>query len=291
MNRLKDYLLLLVFLLQTFLSFGQNPAHEQWKVDRKAELLGENGWVNLVGLLWIDEEMTYLNQYSEDSLSVSKEAGKKNIGSFQFLNDSVWFTFNPKLAKKAKLSHSEKTLQFPVANYNEGGIYFDRWKWSVIKRGEKFALRLRDLDHPVLKDFKEIPVYDYDSTWRLDAFFEPKFNQTINIPNVLGQVIEWKVMGILRFKIQGQEQKLIALEDAGKLFVIFSDETNGNETYPSGRYLYVGFPDKTGNTFIDFNYAYNPPCAFTAFATCPIPPKENRLILSIYAGEKVPEEH
>ena len=98
-------------------------------------------------------------------------------------------------------------------------------------------------------------------------------------------------MGILRFEIGGQKEELITLEDAGKLFVIFSDQTNGESTYPSGRYIYVAFPDKKGKTLIDFNYAYNPPCAYTAFATCPIPPKENRLDVSIAAGEKAPEEH
>jgi uncharacterized protein (DUF1684 family) len=290
MHRLKHYLLLLVFF-QISLSFGQNSAYEQWKADRKTELLGEEGWLNLAGLLWIDQEKSHLNQYSEDSLTVSQEAGENNIGSFQFLSDSVWFVFNPTLIKEAKLSFPAKTLQYPMESYGQGGVYFDRWKWTVINRGGQFAVRVRDLKHPALAKFESIPTYDYDSIWRVGTFFEPRFNEYIAITNVLGQVIEWRVMGILKFEIQGQKQEVIALEDAGKLFVIFSDETNGNETYPSGRYLYVGFPDKTGNTVIDFNYAYNPPCAFTAFATCPIPPKENRLNFSIDAGEKVPEGH
>lgn len=113
----------------------------------------------------------------------------------------------------------------------------------------------------------------------------------MSITNVLGQVIEWRVMGLLKFEIDGEMQELITLEDEGKLFVIFSDETNDRETYPSGRYLYVAFPDNKGNTIIDFNYAYNPPCAYTAFATCPIPPRENRLDFRIEAGEKVPLGH
>jgi uncharacterized protein (DUF1684 family) len=81
------------------------------------------------------------------------------------------------------------------------------------------------------------------------------------------------------------------VDEAGKLFVIFSDETSGSETYPTGRYLYVNYPDKTGMTEIDFNFAYNPPCAFTAFATCPIPPKVNRLPLALRVGEKDPNGH
>lgn len=287
----KSAFLVLLFILKIQLAIGQNAPHEQWKVDRKAELLGEKGWVNLTGLLWIDKENASLNQVSKDSLVISTEVGKKNIGSFQIVGDSVWFHFNPKMIKKSKLQLLPKTLQFPVDNYSQGGVYFDRWKWTVIKRGDNFGMRLRDLRHPALEDFKEIPVYGYDEKWSIPAFFEPKFNQTIDIPNVLGQVIEWKIMGILKFEIDGESQEVIALEDGGKLFVIFSDETSGKETYPTGRYLHVNYPDRSGNTTIDFNYSYNPPCAFTAFATCPIPPKENRLNFSIEAGEKVPEEH
>lgn len=291
MRPFKGYLILLVLLAYSFLTFGQNSDHELWKADRKDELVGEDGWVNLAALYWIDEEKFYLNQCSGDSLIISNESGKKTIGSFLLLNDSVWFEFNPKVIKKTKLNLDPKTLQFPVEHYSQGGVYFDRWKWSVIKRGDNFAVRLRDLQHPALEDFKEIPTYGYDQNWSIPAFFQPKFNQTIAIPNVLGQVVEWKVMGILNFEIDGEKQEVIALEDGGKLFVIFSDETSGIETYPTGRYLHVDYPDRNGNTTIDFNYSYNPPCAFTAFATCPIPPKENRLNFKIEAGEKVPEDH
>lgn len=291
MKRNRYLILLSVFAFQSFLAFGQNPDFEAWKSTRNSELVAENGWVNLAGLLWIDEGKAYLNQFSKDSLTVSPEAGKENIGSFRFSNDSVWFVFNPKVAPNTKPNTSRETLQFPVENYGQGGVYFDRWKWTVINRGGQFALRLRDLEHPALAKFESIPTYDYDSTWRVGAFFEPRFNEFISITNVLGQVIEWRVMGILKFEIQGEKQQVIALEDEGKLFVIFSDQTNGTATYPSGRYLYVDFPDKNGRTRIDFNYAYNPPCAFTAFATCPIPPKENRLDFPIEVGEKEPAGH
>lgn len=288
MGNSKGYLFLLIFLSQTLLTFGQNKDHEAWKTKREQELLAEDGWINLIGLLWIDQEKAFLNQVSRDSLTVSREAGKNNIGSFQFTGDSVWFQFNPKTDKRNKLQLPAKTLQYPVENYSQGGVFFDRWKWTVINRGGQFGMRLRDLRHPKLADFEAIPYFDYDSDYSVPAFFQPKFNETIGIPNVLGQVIEWKVMGILKFELQGEKYELTALEDGGKLFVIFSDLTNENETYPIGRYLYVNFPDAKGNTRIDFNYAYNPPCAFTAFATCPIPPKVNRLEISVLAGEKMP---
>jgi len=284
-------ILLLISLMRVSAVLGQNSEFEKWKQGRNEELLAEDGWLNLAGLLWINRENAFLNQVGKDGLTISTRADKHTIGTFQISSDSVWFSFTPNAIKKNKLQTASKVLQFPVEQYGGGGVYFDRWKWTVINRGGQFGMRLRDLNHPALAAFEPIVTYEYDPKWRLDAFFEPKFNEFINITNVMGQVIEWRVMGILKFDVEGQKQELITLEDAGKFFVIFSDQTNGKLTYPSGRYMYVAFPDKKGNTTVDFNYAYNPPCAYTAFATCPIPPKENRLDFGVEAGEKSPERH
>lgn len=284
-------IVLLICLVQTSIVFGQNSEFEEWKKGRNEELLAEDGWVNLSGLLWISPENAFLNQIGKDSLAISARAGKHTVGTFQVGADSVWFHFSPKVIKKNKLQGPDRTLQFPVEQYDQGGVYFDHWKWNIINRGGQFAMRLRDLQHPALAEFEPIETYEYNPNWKLNAFFEPKFNEFIKITNVMGQVIEWRVMGILKFEVGGQKQQLITLEDAGKLFVIFSDQTNGESTYPSGRYMYVAFPNKKGNTTVDFNYAYNPPCAYTAFATCPIPPRENRLGFGIEAGEKAPGEH
>ena len=289
MNKFVFIFLLSIFSIQ--LANAQVTEFENWKKTRVAELTGEDGWINLAGLHWLDEKNAFLNQISQDSLALSNQTGKKNIGTFQFFNDSVYFFFNPKVAKKSNLQLPAKILQFPVESYTKGGGYFDHWKWTVIQRGGQYAVRVRDLTHPGLEKFEGIPVYDYDANIRVKAFFEPKFNETMQIPNVLGQLIDWKVMGILKFEIAGKTHRLTALDEAGKLFVIFSDETSGTETYPTGRYLYVNYPDKTGMTEVDFNFAYNPPCAFTAFATCPIPPKVNRLPIPLRVGEKNPKGH
>lgn len=268
---------------------AQEAEFEAWKKGRIAELTAEEGWINLAGLYWLEKPTMYLNEVNSDSLTLSDNLGKKNIGTFQVRKDSVWFFFQPKIAKKIK--SLSPFIQYPAASYSEGAVSYTHWKWNVIQRGGLVAVRLRDLTNPGLEKFEGIPVYDYDPTLKVKAFFEPKFNETMQIPNVLGQLIDWKVMGILKFEIGGQTYRLTALDEAGKLFVIFSDETSGTETYPTGRYLYVNYPDKTGMTEIDFNYAYNPPCAFTAFATCPIPPKVNRLSLALRVGEKDPKSH
>lgn len=289
MNRFTALLLILLFYIQQ--ANAQVTEFENWKLARVSELRSEDGWINLAGLLWLDEENIFLNQISDDSLVLSDRAGKKNIGSFQLGNDTVWFNFNSKLIKNSKRLLPTKSLQYPTENYALGALYYDHWKWTVIQRGGLYAIRLRDLTHPELKNFTGIPVFDYNPNFRVVAFFEPRFNETMEIPNVLGQLIEWKVMGILRFELEGKKYELTALDEAGKLFVIFSDETSGKETYPTGRYLYVNYPDRTGITEVDFNFSYNPPCAFTPFATCPIPPKVNRLPFALEAGEKAPVGH
>ncbi|MBA4299763.1 MAG: hypothetical protein C0433_06585 [Cyclobacterium sp.] len=287
----REILLLTLMTLSITVGFSQVEDHEQWKKDRYSELVAEDGWINLAGLLWIDLEHVYLNRVDKDNLILSSVRGENNVGFFDLTKDSVWFNFNPKIVRKSKLKLVKKTLQYPVKDYGNGAVYHDHWKWTVINRGGQFAMRLRDLQHPGLAKFQPIPYFDYNTAFAVEAFFVPKFNETINITNVLGQVIEWTVMGILKFQLDGQSYELTALEDSGKLFVIFSDLTNETETYPTGRYLHVNYPDKSGTTSLDFNYSYNPPCAFTAFATCPIPPKVNRLPIAIEVGEKEPEGH
>ncbi|GAA0877161.1 DUF1684 domain-containing protein [Algoriphagus jejuensis] len=283
---------LMVLLVKSTTVIAQNPDFEQWKRERNAEIVAEDGWLNLAGLLWLESGDTHLIPIGKDSLALAQKASKKELGKFQVGNDTVLFIAAKRKKVFAEGRQVAELLQYPLEK-NGQYIYLNsgRWKWSVIKRGDRYGARIRDLQHPALENFEPIPTYDYDSNWKFKAFFEPRFNEFINITNVLGQVIEWRVMGILTFEIDGKRQSLITLEDLGKLFVIFSDETNGKETYPSGRYLYVDFPDKSGNTTIDFNFAYNPPCAFTAFATCPIPPKENRLDFEIEVGERMPEGH
>ncbi|MCE2706994.1 MAG: DUF1684 domain-containing protein [Bacteroidota bacterium] len=278
-------LILITFFGSCSSSWAQNrnEEFESWKKSRIQELTGEEGWLNLVGLIPMDTSTTYLNSMDKDSLVLKSEFNESTLGKFLFANDSVWFTW-----KNREILSQDSVLVFPTAYGSAAGLYYKDWKWSVIKRGEVYFLRLRKLNHPDLENFEATPVFDYNSNYRVSAFFLPKFNQVISIPNVLGQVIPWKVMGELQFVFHGKSQRLIALEEAGKLFIIFSDQSSGQTTYPTGRYLYVNYPNAKGETILDFNFAYNPPCAYTAYATCPIPPKENRLDFLINAGEKVP---
>ena len=288
MRLIKTVLCFLFFIGLGSLSHAQIQQFETWKVERQAELTGEEGWINLVDLIWFDEQKSFLNREWETRLFLSEKEEQDNLGRFSFSGDSVWFSSSS--VTNMIPGSGQKQLVFPLA-YGTGGLKVGSLKWSVIQRAGKFALRIRDLNHPSLVDFIPTPVFEYNSKFNLPAKFEPRFNETMDIPNVLGQLITWKVMGYLHLTWEGRAYRLLALDELGKLFVIFADETSAQETYPTGRYLYVAYPDKTGVTQVDFNFAYNPPCAYTDFATCPIPPKENRLPFSVVAGEKMPLDH
>lgn len=291
MKFLKAILPLIFLSNSSFSSYAQvvhlgSAGFEPWKKDRFEEITTENGWLNLSGLFWLEENKTMLNE-AGNNLSLESNPNEKNLGSFIMKSDSVWFIPNPET--KSKFNLPSKVLQFPEEHYGDLALKVGQWKWSIIERGGLYGVRVRNLKHPAVEQFDGIPVYDYNPEWNFEAKFIPKFNESITITNVLGQEYDWNVMGHILFNFNGVDYELLALEEEGKLWVIFSDETNLADTYPTGRYMYVGFPDRTGKLALDFNYAYNPPCAFTSFATCPIPPKDNRLDFAIPAGEKMPK--
>ena len=289
---MKFSLLLLIWLAFVSISVAQELEFAQWKIKRQVELTGEDGWLNLVGLIWMEVDSPYLEEVNSTTLGFGKNSGSATLGKFEFGQDSVLFE-PTELAIKAMTNStpSKRMLVYPITYDTGGGVYYKHWKWSIIQRGGNYALRLRDLNHPNLQNFTPTPTFDYNPAYLFAVKLEPKFNQTLEIPNVLGQLITWKVIGVLHFEREGQKFELLVLDELGKLFVLFSDETSALETYPTGRYLYVNPPDGKGMTTLDFNYAYNPPCAYTEFATCPIPPKSNRLPFAVPAGEKMPEGH
>jgi uncharacterized protein (DUF1684 family) len=160
-------------------------------------------------------------------------------------------------------------------------------RWTIIQRGEKIGIRLRDLESPLVTQFKDIDRFPVDTAWRIQAALQPQGQTpTIAITNILGQTNQQPSPGKLVFSVGNKQYTLDALEEGDELFIIFGDETSGKTTYPSGRFLAVKKPDANGLTTIDFNRAYNPPCAFTSFATCPLPPRQNILPFAVTAGEK-----
>jgi hypothetical protein len=158
----------------------------------------------------------------------------------------------------------------------------------VIRRGDRYAVRLRDLNAPAFKDYKGLNYFPPSAAFLIEAIFVP-YSSPKNIEVEAKIVKRSKLIspGTLKFLWEGREYEFIAFDDEerGTYFLVFGDETNGMETYDGGRFL--DFKIDTGNqAVLDFNHAYNPPCAFTAFATCPLPPTQNRFLFRLEAGEK-----
>jgi uncharacterized protein (DUF1684 family) len=260
---------------------------KDWHKRRIDGLKRTDGWLTLAGLYWLKEgENSYGSDKSNDI--IFPRGTPAYIGKFileggnvkSIINDGVEVYHDSTLVKEISM---QSDMQENTTILTHGSF-----SWYVILRdGSRYGIRLKNSESQTLKDFDGIDTYPIDKKWKIEARYErydpPK---VIVIPNVTGTFAEDTSKGALVFNIENKEYRLDALGSGERFFIIFADETNGEETYGAGRFLSVDGPDSTGKTFIDFNKAYNPPCAFTKYATCPLPPKENYLKVAITAGEK-----
>ena len=258
---------------------------ETWFEKRVDELKSHDGWLNLAGLFWLKDGM---NSFGSDvDNDVVFPAGKIAPKAGYFLLNGQQVNMIPSPGSdliETVVFHPDSTKTIYVAH--------KALEWFIIRRDDKFGIRLRDLESDGVKNFKGIDRYPVEYSWKVPARFEPaKAGETIDITNVLGQTTAETLTGTYNFEIEGKEYKLAATGTGQKLFIVFGDATNGKETYPAGKFVYADRPDSTGLAFIDFNKSYNPPCAFTDFATCPLPPRQNVLSVAISAGEKNYELH
>ena len=160
--------------------------------------------------------------------------------------------------------------------------------WSVIERGGKYAIRVRDYEHPWVETFGPLPYYDIDPAWRIEATLHPYAEpREVAVNTVIEGFQQFPVApGTVTFEIAGEEYELEPTLTGDQLFFVFGDKTNRDATYGAGRYLYTDIPGEDGKFIIDFNKAYSPPCAFNAFSTCPVASPRNRLPLRVEVGEK-----
>jgi len=283
----------LFLLIATIKGNGQKNTYtesiQEWHVKRAAYLKQPDGWLNLEGLFWLQKGV---NKFGSDPTSNAHYNNSKfpaTLGYFRYEGDSVSWQNNKNYAIKinGNLYYGEKPFTVFNALGNAASMDWSHYNWVIIKREEKIGIRFRNYKAALLKTFKGLEYFKVQSKWLVKAKLEKPVQDFIMISNVLGQTTAQKTAGKLHFTIDGVEYSLDAINEGGNsLFIAFADATNGKQTYGSGRFIDVDIPDEAGNTFIDFNKAYNPPCAFTAFATCPLPPAQNRLAIAIPAGEK-----
>lgn len=294
MQPLKSYLkkgqilaFLTVISLFSFISLDDSDYEKEiktWQKQRIEGLKKEDGWLNLAGLFWLEEGKNSFGGNTENKIVFPIDKSKPFLGNLVLENNEVFVEAKPDAEIFNETQKVEKLKIFPV----EKSIILkhNSLRWFVIKRGDKFAVRLRDLESPFLQEFHGIETFSIDEKWKIKAKFVPTSGNKIAILNVTGQTSQQDSPGKLLFKIAGKEYSLDALIEEDSLFVIFGDKTNKTQTYGAGRFLLAKYPDSEGFTYLDFNKAYNPPCAFTPYATCPLPPKQNQLLVSITAGEK-----
>ena len=290
-----------ILTLLSLINFAQTDTYfaevKEWNAARIDALKQPNGWLNLEGLFWLKKGVNSFGSASANDVLYDNAAFPKHLGDFVFENGKVYWkdagTSKITIKDNAGLViTNDETLNLLTATE---GAYTSQWKdfvWIVIQREDKVGVRFRNLKAKTLLEFKGIERFPVEAKWRIKAKVIPQNQNPLMIMNVLGQNTAQKHGGQLVFDIEGKTYRLDAIDEGGiRLFVTFADATSGKTTYGSGRFIELDKPDADGYTYIDFNKAYNPPCAFTEFATCPLPPPQNRLIIAIPAGEKKYGQH
>jgi len=271
---------------------------EHWRSERIAELTSDTGWLTLVGLFWLTEGPNTFGRAPANTLVLDHPRLAPSAGTFVLTKTHVTFTANP----DSGITHGGEPVatidMISDAKESPTVVSSGPLRFFIIERAGKLGVRVRDVDSPWRRNFHGLDYFPIDPDWALEARFEPYEPQRhIPITNVLGLEEDKVSPGALVFTRKGRQFKLdtvLETPDSKDLFVMFADETSGHGTYGAGRFIDVPFATN-GKTVIDFNKAYNPPCAFNNFATCPLPPFQNRLSLKVTAGEKAyaaaPESH
>jgi uncharacterized protein len=298
MNRKIGVLLVAVFALSGIVLAADPPAavdsayqqsFDKWKADLVEDLKEE--WLPLAGLFWLKPGENSFGTDPKNAIVFPK--GPAHAGSFTLQGKTVTAMFAPgagaiiagKLATTAELQ--------PDTTGKPTIVEIGNLRLHVIVRGERVGIRLKDLDSDAVRQYPGPQFFPLDLSYRVTATWLPSDGkQTVDVPNVLGDVSPTPIAGTAVFKINGQELRLTDLggDAASGLFFVFSDPTSKTDTYPGGRFLKTD-PVTNGTVVIDFNRAYNPPCSVTAYATCPLAPKENRLTVAIPAGEEYDHKH
>jgi uncharacterized protein (DUF1684 family) len=286
---------------------AHQAAVESFAAARTAELSAPDSWLSLVGLHWLEAGETTVGSDAGSGVVLTGAAAPR-VGTVTVDGTSVLWRTEPGVVVTQGV---DSTLNLPAGS---GAIPSDvsgdppvetsdltadlgygksvvlrhgDLNWIVIRRGDRVALRVRDNRNPAYEAFHGVDRYPTSLPWRVTARWVPH-EKSVSVPNVLGTVAEEPSPAALEFWVGDRRLALdvVGAPDHGRYMMVFADATSGSETYGGGRYLWVDEPDAQGRVVLDFNYAYNPPCVWTPFATCPLPTRDNRLPVAVEAGEK-----
>ena len=248
---------------------------DQWRAERERLLKADDGWLTVAGLFWLKEGANTCGTDPQSDIVLPAGAGATRLGAFELQHGRTTFRSATGEVKPMK---ADTDGEPDVVTAGDVTMF-------VIHRGERYGIRLKDRNSRFRKEFTGLRWFPIREQYRVVAKFvpypEPKM---IAVPNILGETEKDPCPGYALFTLDGKEYRLEPVLEDQQYFFIFRDLTAGKATYPAGRFFYADAP-KDGKIVLDFNRAYNPPCAFTPFATCPLPPPGNRLAVRIEAGE------
>ena len=265
-----------------------HAAQEAWRAEREARLIADNGWLTLAALHFLRDGENSFGASPLNDLVVPE--GPDAAGVFELRNREVFV----RAAEGQTLTVNGRSVTasqlYPTRDKNgdeEQTVRIGDVTLWVHHSGDRLAIRLRDLNNAIRKNFTGLTWFAVDERYRVRGRFIPHDEPiTVRLPNILGDIEPFTSHGSVTLTVNGQEVTMLPISSGEQLWFIFRDMTSGTETYPAARSLYVENPDKDGWTTVDFNQAYNPPCAFNPYTTCPLPPEPNRLRVRIEAGEK-----
>jgi len=290
-ERLNRTLTLALVLLGAVATTASTPPGDyrdeirKYRASREAELKADDGWLTVAGLFWLKPGANVAGSAAGSGIRLPGKAPTR-AGVFELKDGRVTFSPDP----NARVMSMGKALGGTVAAPADDrtALAIGDLRMFVIRREDRFGVRMRDLNSTMRREFKGVPAYPVRDSYRVRATFVAyEKPRTLVIPNVLGQALQMESPGYVTFTLNGRQLRLDPVYETDErkdLFFVFKDTTSRGETYPAGRFLHTDLP-KSGSVVIDFNKAYNPPCAFTDFATCPLPPKQNQLPVRIEAGE------
>ena len=244
---------------------------QQWQTRRAERLQAEDGWLSLIGLFWLKEGPNPAG--SKQSAAVVLPAGMPPTAG-TFVRSGRKVTWQPADGSTSRALRPD----------SEDVVKVGRVTMSVVERG-RLGVRVRDPESPARKNFQPLDWYPIDPAWRIRARFIPAAKQ-VTFAATAGGPQKRQSPGYVEWTHKGRKLRLTPVTEGTELFWVFRDRTAGKTTYPAARFLYTDLP-KDGHVVLDFNKAYNPPCVFTPYATCPLPPPENRLPVEVTAGEKL----
>jgi len=258
-----------------------------WQEYRIGVLTDSTGWLRIKDLIWLEEGENSFGSGNDQDIQFHEGAIPDYAGTFTLKDGTVMMN----VADGVEITYQgESVREMEIFDGEERPrVEHESLIWFVDTQGDDHGIRIYDRNTPKADAFTGFPAYELDTDWHLQGRFVPyEDEKVISVMNVLGDEIERESPGKVEFSFDGKIYSLDAFESRSGLFLMFWDETSQTETYQAGRYMIVPHPDDHGNTIIDFNKAYNPPCAFSVFTTCQLPTPQNRLQIAIEAGEKRP---